>query len=105
MLLFTAADKYDMDTLKDVCADDLFEQLETENVIKMLIWSHFHSIGKVFEGAMEILVDNYCVLCFQPEWLDFTKNYPDLCVLAIQRIAMATRPVVMATQHPNPWLL
>lgn len=105
-LLIAAADKYGMETLKDVCADDLIEQLETENVIKMLVWSHFHSIAKVFEGAMEIIVDNYCELCFQPEWLDFTKNYPDLCVMATQRIALATQTrIVMATQHPNPWLL
>ena len=103
-LLFVAADKYGMETLKDVCADDLLEQLETENVIKMLVWSHFHSISKVFEGAMEILVDNYCELCFQPEWLDFTKNYPDLCVMATQRIAMATQRIVMSSQHPSSWM-
>jgi speckle-type POZ protein len=96
-LLFVAADKYGIETLKEVCADDLLEQLETENVINMLVWSHFHSIAKVFEGAMKILVDNCCELCFQSEWLDFTKNYPDLSVMATQRIALAT-------QHPNnPW--
>ncbi|XP_046454671.1 uncharacterized protein LOC124202376 [Daphnia pulex] len=103
-LLFVAADKYGIETLKEVCADDLLEQLETENVIKMLVWSHFHSVAKVFEGAMEILVDNYCELCFQPEWLDFTKNYPDLCVMATQRIALATQRIVMSSQHPNPWM-
>ena len=103
-LLFAAADKYGMETLKDVCADDLIEKLETENVIKMLVWSHFHSIPKVFESAMEIIVDNYCELCFNPEWLDFTKNYPELCVMATQRIALATQTRMVMAQHSNPWL-
>jgi speckle-type POZ protein len=56
-LLFQAADKNGVETLKNECLDELLSQLRIGNAIEMLVWSHFNSVPKLFEYAMEIFVD------------------------------------------------
>lgn len=85
-LLFQAADKYGVETLKNECLDELLEQLDVGNAIDMLIWSHFNYVPELFESAMEIFVENSSTICYQPEWMDLIEKYPDLCLLATQRI-------------------
>lgn len=87
-LLFQAADKYDVEALKTVCIDGLVILKKTfSSSINRLIFSQQHSISKLFENSMRYLVENSSKLCYQPEWLDFMKSHPDLCVLVTQRIA------------------
>lgn len=91
-LLFEVADKYAVETLKKECVDVLLKKVDSENVIKLLVWSNFHSITELFDGAMKVLVDNFRAISFQPEWLDFMKNFPDLCLVATQRMSTLLPP-------------
>jgi hypothetical protein len=89
-LLLEAAEKYNVEMLKNQCVDVLLKRVRRDNAIKLLIWSHFHSIPSLYHSSMNCVVDNWRELCSKQEWMDFMKNHPELCVLAIQR--MASRP-------------
>lgn len=92
-LIYVAADKYGVSTLKSDCVNVLLKRVRVDNAIKLLIWSHFNTIPKLFVTAMKFLVENCREICCQPEWIDFTRNYPDLCVIATQRmIALVPSP-------------
>jgi hypothetical protein len=96
-LLFEVADKYAVETLKKECVDVLLKEVDSENVIKLLLWSNFHSITELFDEAMKVLVDNFRAISFQPEWLDFMKNFPDLCLVATQRMSALLPPSTHST--------
>ncbi|EFX85970.1 hypothetical protein DAPPUDRAFT_45536 [Daphnia pulex] len=96
-LLFEVADKYAVETLKKECVNVLLKEVDAENVIKLLVWSNFHSITELFDGAMKVLVDNFRAISFQPEWLDFMKNFPDLCLVATQRMSALLPPSTHST--------
>lgn len=85
-LLFEAADKYDVETLKHECVDVLLTRLTVDNAVDSLIWSHLHSIPELFEATMKFVASHGHQLCFRPEWTDLMKSYPDLCLAATQRI-------------------
>ena len=85
-LLFQAADKYGVETLKKECLDELLAQLTISNAIEMLIWSHFNYVPQLFESAMDIFLHNSRTLCYRPDWKDVIEKYPDLCLLVTQRI-------------------
>lgn len=84
--LFEAADKYGVETLKRECVDVMLTRLTVNNAIDMLVWSHLHSIPKLYEATMNFVAAHGNQLCFLPEWMDLMKNYPDLCFSATQRI-------------------
>lgn len=86
-LLLEAAEKYGVEILKNQCVDLLLKRVRKENAIKLLIWSHFHSIPSLYDSSMNCVVSHFRELCFMQEWLDFMKIYPELCVLAMQRMA------------------
>lgn len=96
-LLFEVADKYAVETLKKECVNVLLKEVDSENVIKLLLWSNFHSITELFDEAMKVLVDNFRAISFQPEWLDFMKNFPDLCLVATQRMSALLPPSTHST--------
>jgi hypothetical protein len=85
-LLYAAADKYDIETLKSDCID--VKKLDINNAIEMLLWSHLHFIPKLFEFALKFLKQNRRQICHRPQWLDFTKNQPELCAFVTQRMVV-----------------
>lgn len=84
--LFVAADKYDIQTLKEECVDLLLTQLEPDNAISMLVWSHLHSIKLLFTASIKCIAVNGSKICFLPEWKDLTYEHPDLCLIATQHM-------------------
>jgi hypothetical protein len=72
------------------------------NAISLLIWADLHSLPKLHESALNILVKNCCILCFQPDWLYFIKNHPELSVLVTQRIsALVPIPTPKTTKRKS----
>ncbi|EFX85817.1 hypothetical protein DAPPUDRAFT_193583 [Daphnia pulex] len=87
LLLFEAADKYNIDNLKTECTDVLLKRVNLDNAISLLIWSHFHSAAKLKEATLKFLAENSLGICSQPKWMDLIKNYPELCLLATQHMS------------------
>ncbi|EFX86049.1 hypothetical protein DAPPUDRAFT_193467 [Daphnia pulex] len=86
--LLEAAEKYGVEILKNQCCTDVLQKrVSLDNSINLLVWSHMHSITKLFEATMEFIVRNLRDLCYQPQWKKLATDFPDLCVMATQRIA------------------
>jgi DNA-binding transcriptional regulator/RsmH inhibitor MraZ len=86
-LLFVAADKYNIDNLKTECTDALLKHVNLDNAIRLLVWSHIHSVAKLKEATLKFLAANSLEICSQPEWIHLIKNYPKLCLLATQHMS------------------
>ena len=85
--LYEVADKYCVEPLKNDCTNILISQLSNKNAIELLVWAQFQSLLKLFNKAMNFIVENCKELCFQPEWLDFMTNHPKLCLKINQKMA------------------
>lgn len=103
--LFEAADKYDVEPLKEECIDVLLlRKLTVKNAINMLVWSHLHSIPKLFDLAVNFVAENGKEIFVLSDWLDLIKNYPELCQIATQRIAglvTHSKPSLPYTQYSS----
>jgi speckle-type POZ protein len=86
-LLFEAADKYNIDNLKTECTDALLKRVNLDNAIRLLVWSHLHSVAKLKEATLKFLAANSLEICSQLEWMHLIKNYPELCLLATQHMS------------------
>lgn len=87
-LMYDAADKYNIQPLKMECIDVLLKKVDITNAISMLIWSHSRFVPKLFTFAMETLAKNSRDIFLRPEWLDFMRNYPELCVLVTKNMVV-----------------
>jgi BTB/POZ domain len=76
--LFLAADKYQVDALKEICEECLICQLKMENVLHHLEWAHLYGAGTLKEAAVTHIVDDRFKVWSFEEWQDFNKKYPDL---------------------------
>ncbi|XP_046657418.1 uncharacterized protein LOC124350663 [Daphnia pulicaria] len=86
-LLFEAADKYSVENLKSDCLEALQERVRLDNVVNLLVWSNFHSTKPLFDMALDFIVNNFRKLFVQADFEDFLKNYPDLCLMVMKRVA------------------
>ncbi len=84
--LCVAADKYDIEDLKEECVDFLLSCIRMDNAIKLMVWAHLYSIKELKDAALAFAVENGQDICMQPDWEELTKTYPDLCVLATRRM-------------------
>jgi len=69
--LLSAADKYQLDALKDICQDKLYSVLGAENAIEILILGEMYRIPKLKDAALMEVVHN------MPEIAD-TEDYQRL---------------------------
>jgi speckle-type POZ protein len=85
-LLYEAADKYGVATLKRECVDVMVTRLTVDNVVSLLVWSHLYWIPQLYEAAMKFIAVNGRHLCFRPDYAQLMTDYPQLGLLATQRI-------------------
>jgi hypothetical protein len=84
--LFMAADKYQMDGLKEACANILIRKLALENVVHFLIVGHLYSAPKLEEASFKCLVEHRGQIWDRPEWRGTMTTYPDLFYKVNSRI-------------------
>ena len=84
--LFLAADKYQVDALKEICEDCLICQLETENVLGHLEWADQYGAEKLKDAAVTYIVKRRKEVWKLQECEDFNKKYPDLFFLVCKRM-------------------
>ena len=83
--LFLAADKYQIEALKDLCEQSLISKLNLESVIHCLVVAHLHSAPQLLEASLKFLVSRKTEIWRRPEWKELMKTYPDLFFLASHR--------------------
>lgn len=85
--LLAAADKYQVDLLKEECAALLAKKLRLDNVIRVLVLAHLHSCPDLYQSSLNFIAKNAKSVCAHPDWMELIKNHPELCLHATQRIA------------------
>ena len=85
--IYEVADKYCIEHLKDDCVNILKTQLNINNAMELLVWAEFQSIRGLFDSAMVFILKNSDELFSQPNWLDFMKNHPELCLQIKKKMA------------------
>ena len=74
--LFLAADKYQVDALKEICEEFLICKLEIENLLQNLEWAYLYGTEKLRDAAVaHIVKGQYRVVNFK-EWINFSKKIP-----------------------------
>jgi BTB/POZ domain len=76
--LFLAADKYQVDALKEICEECLAHQLAFGNVLLHLVWADLYGAGTLKEAAVTYLVQERYRVWQHKEWKEFNSKYPDL---------------------------
>ena len=84
--LFVAADKYDINDLKEECVFFLLTCVRVDNAISLFVWAHLHSVDELHQVTLSFMTLHGKEVCLLKEWEDLTKNYPELCMLATRRI-------------------
>jgi len=76
--LLTAADKYDLLELKQMCEMSLCENLNAENVCEILIVSKLHNCSILQSNALKFMKVNGKQIMAQAGWMEKLQYHPDL---------------------------
>jgi speckle-type POZ protein len=85
-MMFMAADKYNIDDLKEYCTTFLLSEMETTDALDLLIWAHLNSIEKIKEASLNFVAANGKVIFKTSEWEKIITTHPDLCLLVTRRV-------------------
>ena len=78
--LLSAADKYDLSELKDICETYLCDKLSITNVCDLLIIAHLHESTMLLDTALQFVSDNGKKILAQAGWKDKLMVYPEILV-------------------------
>jgi speckle-type POZ protein len=84
--LFLAADKYQIEGLKDLCEQSLIMKLTIQTVVHYLVLAHLYTAPQLLEVSLKFLVSRKKEISTRPEWKELIQSYPDLFFLATNRI-------------------
>ena len=84
--LFLAADKYQIEALKDLCEQSLIAKLNVQTVVHNLVVAHLYTAPQLLEASLKLLVTRKTEVWPRPEWKELMKTYPDLFFLASHRM-------------------
>ncbi|CAL1279458.1 unnamed protein product [Larinioides sclopetarius] len=76
--LYYAADKYELQGLKNKCSKILMHNLDTNNAIDVLLLGHVHSDSELEYTSIKFIAKNAQEIQEKKEWVVFMKNYPEL---------------------------
>jgi len=76
--LLSAAEKYDLKELKAMCETSLSENINTENVLDLLVLADLHGATTVRSLALKFIVENGKEIVAQQGWRDKLKMYPEI---------------------------
>ncbi|GFW14638.1 speckle-type POZ protein-like [Trichonephila clavipes] len=78
MELYYAADKYELDSLKNICARVMVGNVEPDNVIDILLLSYRHSNYELEHACVTFIARNALEIQGKAEWVELMKKYPEL---------------------------
>jgi len=76
--LLSAAEKYDLKELKQMCEESLCTNINTDNVLDMLVLSDLHGAASVRTLSLKFIVENGKEIVSQDGWRDKLKMYPEI---------------------------
>ena len=76
--ILVAANKYDIQDLKQICAKELRKKLTVDNAVHLLILSDLHQSEDLKDGAIWFINKNAPAVMKTPSWSNFHKSHPNL---------------------------
>jgi len=76
--LLAAAEKYQLNCLKEICENQLCSTLEVSNSIEYLVIGDMHQAFKLRKIALRIVAKNLTAIVPTEEYKDLVKNHPSL---------------------------
>ena len=76
--LFKAADKYQLDLLKDVCEESLCSNLKVNNCLEYLVLGDMHHTSKLKKLALRLVVEKADSIIETEVFKDLLKQKPEL---------------------------
>lgn len=93
--LLLAADKYDIQDLKDECQMLLRSRITVENAIDTLIWAHYHSATRLAEAALTFVAQRDQETCAgQSDLEEMSQTCPEICHLIANKRMLINNPSV-----------
>jgi speckle-type POZ protein len=89
--LFLAADKYQIEALKNCCEQRLIKTLNLETVVHYLVLAHLYTAPQLLEASLKFLEKHKKQVWTHAEWKELNKSYPDLFFLASHRMVEKKR--------------
>ena len=75
--LFVAADKYEVNELRNEWISYLLSNVRVDNVIALAIFAHLHSIETLKAKAFEVAKAKARSIAQQEDWSDLIKDHHD----------------------------
>jgi len=76
--LLSAAEKYDLKELKAMCESSLSDNINTENVLDLLVLADLHGAHSVRQLALKHIVENGKEIVALQGWREKLKMYPEI---------------------------
>jgi len=76
--LLVAANKYDVEDLKQICAKEMVKTLTPDNAVDLLILSDLYQANDLKEAAIRFINKNVPAVMKKPSWPAFRKSHPYL---------------------------
>jgi len=83
-LLLSAADKYDIKDLKDICCQCLSANLNPEQIVDILVLSDLYKATELKNTAIQFLLGHKEEVFAQPDWKIKLKGHPDLLLEVLE---------------------
>nr|CAH0109769.1 unnamed protein product [Daphnia galeata] len=91
--LLLAADKYDIQDLKDECQMLLRSRITVENAVDILVWAHYHSVTRLAEAALTFVAQCDQETCAgQSDLEEMSKTCPEICHLITNKRMLINNP-------------
>jgi speckle-type POZ protein len=84
--LFLAADKYQIELLKEQCETSLIDKMDVSNAVRRLVLAYLHSAPNLMEASLKCLIKHKDEVWNRNEWKELMKSYQDLFYLAANRM-------------------
>lgn len=84
--LFLAALKFDIIELQEDCIDYIETQIEVNNALELMSWSHRFSIYKLQEATLNFIATHSKEIYKQDSWGQFIRNEPNMCLIVTRHV-------------------
>merc|ERR1719154_1070198 len=76
--LLAAADKYQLDVLKNICEDYLCSNIQINNAVENLVFGDLHQASKLRSRAMKVIAGNLVEVVKTEEYQNLVEHHPSL---------------------------
>ena len=85
--LLIAAEKYQLDDLKNLCEQELSNNIKIENAIDRFIQGDMYQAQGLKEACLSFLVRNWSAVSKTKDWEDKMRSKPDLLTEVLKKLA------------------